>query len=163
RRFLRMGRARGRDEDRGEYRPLERRGDRHVVTGLPRRGIEIENVAGHQVNARMSPVAGVRAAIDVQGLAGHERGRLQVQDGADGTPLTGWPTSVVVRFTMCPPPCVSICLTARCEMWKNPARFTEILRVKSASVYSVNGLEMKIPALLTSVSTRPNAATASPT
>ena len=31
-------------------------------------------------------------------------------------------------FTMCPPPCVSICRIARCETWKNPARFTEILR-----------------------------------
>ena len=25
---------------------------------------------------------------------------------ADGTPFTGWPTSVVVMFTTCPPPCV---------------------------------------------------------
>jgi hypothetical protein len=28
----------------------------------------------------MLPVTGARAAIDVQGLAGHERGRLQVED-----------------------------------------------------------------------------------
>src|SRR5262245_21763594 len=44
---------------------------------------------------------------------------------ADGTPLTGWFTSVVVTFTMCPPPWVSICRTARCETWKNPARLTD--------------------------------------
>ena len=114
-------------------------------------------------------MAGVRAAIDVHGLAGHKGRRLEVENrldnflnlahspqrvqrgkrgvrlgacmgvlmmpgataltriplsaysiarervtasspplvsdaSADGTPLTGWPTSVVVRFTMCPPP-----------------------------------------------------------
>src|SRR5438067_7081165 len=80
----------------------------------------------------------------------------------DGTPFTGWPTSVVVTFTMCPPPCASICRTARCETWKNPARFTDSRLAKSASLYSVNGLAMKIPALLTSVSTRPNFSTAPP-
>ena len=81
---------------------------------------------------------------------------------ADGTPFTGWPTSVVVRFTTCPPPCASICRTARCVTWKNPARFTDTTRAKSASVYSVNGLATNIPALLTSVSTRPNFSTAPP-
>jgi hypothetical protein len=63
---------------------------------------------------------------------------------------------------MCPPACASICRTARCETWKNPARFSEILAAKSASVYSVNGLAMNIPALLTNVSTRPNFSTAVP-
>ena len=32
---------------------------------------------------------------------------------ADGTPFTGWPTSVVVMFTMWPPPWASIRRTAR--------------------------------------------------
>src|SRR4051812_33667616 len=59
---------------------------------------------------------------------------------ADGTPLTGWSTSVVVRLTTCPPPCASIRRTARCVTWKNPARFTDSTLAKSASVYSVNGL-----------------------
>jgi hypothetical protein len=38
--------------------------------------------------------------------------------------------------------------------------FSEILAAKSAYVYPVNGLAMNIPALLTSVSTRPNLSTA---
>lgn len=51
---------------------------------------------------------------------------------------------------------------ARCVTWKNPARFNEILAAKSASVYSMNGLAMNIPALLTRVSTRPNFSIAPP-
>ena len=46
-------------------------------------------------------------------------------------------------------------------MWKKPARLTPSAPAKSASVYSVNGLAMKMPALLTSVSMRPNRAMAS--
>ena len=60
--------------------------------------------------------------------------------------------------TMWPPPCFSISRTARWVMWKKPARLTPSAPAKSASVYSVNGFAMKMPALLTSVSTRPNRA-----
>jgi hypothetical protein len=45
---------------------------------------------------------------------------------------------------------------------EQPGGFTDRTPVKSTSVYSVNGLATNTPALLTSVSTRPNFATALP-
>ena len=53
-------------------------------------------------------------------------------------------------LTMWPPPCATICPMTRWVMWKNPARFSAVIAAKSSSVYSVNGLAMKMPALLTS-------------
>ncbi len=41
-------------------------------------------------------------------------------------------------------------------MWKKPVTFTPITVSKSSWVNSVNGLETNTPALLTSVSIRPN-------
>jgi hypothetical protein len=38
------------------------------------------------MNFHVLPVSGVPAAIDVQGLAGHEPGRLQVEDRLDHLP-----------------------------------------------------------------------------
>jgi hypothetical protein len=53
---------------------------------------------------------------------------------AAGAPLNGWSTRLVVMPTIWPPPCFSICATASCVTWKKPARLTEIMFVKSATV-----------------------------
>jgi hypothetical protein len=45
-------------------------------------------------------------------------------------------------------------------MWKKPATLIAMLRAKSSSVNSMNGLERKTPALLTSVSMRPKRSSA---
>ena len=45
---------------------------------------------------------------------------------------------------------------------KNPARLTPTTAAKSRAVYCVNGLAMKMPALLTSVSMRPKLCIAVP-
>ena len=59
-------------------------------------------------------------------------------------------------LTMWPLPVSHISARASCVMWKKPAMLVaHEPRAKSASVYSVKGLAMKMPALLTSVSIRP--------
>ncbi len=64
-------------------------------------------------------------------------------------------------WTMWPLPRFSISAIASCVMWKNPARLTPSTAAYSASLYCVKGFAMKTPALLMSVSIRPNCATPS--
>ncbi len=66
-------------------------------------------------------------------------------------------------FTTWPPPWSTICRIARWVMWKKPARLTAVIAAKSSGVYSVNGLPMKMPALLTRLSIRPKRSSACPT
>ena len=65
------------EERRGESRPPGRAGDRHGVTDHPSGGLGSRR-AWPSSDPRQSPVSGVRPAVDVQGLAGYEPGRLQV-------------------------------------------------------------------------------------
>ena len=77
------------------------------------------------------------------------------------TPAIGLQTNDVVMVVTLPPvPCASICLTASCVMKMNPSRLVETKRRKSSTVYSVKGLTMKMPALLTTWSIEPNFAIA---
>src|SRR5512141_1883425 len=73
-----------------------------------------------------------------------------------GTAVLGWSARVVVTLMMCPDPAASMMATARWLTWKNPARLTATSWSKSAGLYSVKGLDKNWPALLMTVSTRPN-------
>jgi len=74
----------------------------------------------------------------------------------DGTLELAWSTRLVVTLAMCPLPDFSISATANCEALKKPERWVLLSNSNSSSVYSVKGLAMKIPALLTNVSMRLN-------
>ena len=78
----------------------------------------------------------------------------------DGTLELAWSTRLVVIWTTWPLPCFSISAMASCVMWKKPARLTPTSRRSRPRCTAVNGLAMKMPALLTSVSMRPKRATA---
>ena len=67
---------------------------------------------------------------------------------AEGSLLSAWSTRLVVMLTTWPLPWATICPITRWVMWKNPARFTAVIAEKSSGVYSVNGLPMKIPAVV---------------
>ena len=62
-----------------------------------------------------------------------------------------------------PSPCLIICLAATWATMKLPVRFTPRIRFQSSSVMSTNGTFFSIPALQTTMSSRPNAATVSAT
>jgi hypothetical protein len=74
-------------------------------------------------------MAGRLPAVDVQDLAGDERGPLEVEDSPDNVDDLPGATE-----------CVSIWATARWVMWKKPVRFTEMMASRSPEVYSRKGL-----------------------
>jgi hypothetical protein len=75
---------------------------------------------------------------------------------ADGTPLTGWFTSVVVRLTTCSAALSEHLPYSPLRDVEEPGQVTASTCSKSAAVYSVNGQARNTSALLNSVSTRSN-------